>query len=118
MKLTTLVSIGVLTLCNILTVYFLKTLSMAFTLKYSFREIYCLLLFKEFYLAALAGACSVTLFIYVNSVAELSRFVPILTGMVTFMTSGIGILVFHETVTTPKIIGLIAIVFSIILLSK
>lgn len=118
MKPTILVCMTALTLCNILTIYFLKKLSIVFISEHSFREFYYILSFKEFYLAAFAGAGSVALYIYVNAQIELSRFVPILTGMVTLIASSMGIVLFREALTVNKVIGLLAILFALVLLSK
>lgn len=110
--------IFLLTVCNMLTMFFLKKLSMVFIARHTMREFYYLLSFKEFYLAAFAGGCSVTLFIYINALIELSRFIPLLMGMVMLLTSTMGIVVFHEPVTVHKILGFVTMIMALILLSK
>ncbi|MCP4373423.1 MAG: hypothetical protein GY797_35780 [Deltaproteobacteria bacterium] len=110
--------ITILIICNTLTMYFLKKLSLIFISEYSFRQCYYIIFFKEFYFGILAGVSSLASLLYVNTQVELSRFIPILMAMVTLIVSSMGIVIFHETLTLRKVIGLVAVVFALILLSK
>lgn len=118
MKPAVLLGILVLITCNTLTMYFLKKLSIVFISEYSFREFYRVLRFKEFYLGILVGIGSLASLIYVNTQIELSRFIPILMAMVILITSTMGIVIFHEQLTLNKVIGVLAILFALILLSR
>lgn len=104
--------------CNLTTIYFIKRLVTKMGDKLSLSFIYDAFFYVEFYLLLFFGAAAVFLFMFITSRMDLSKFSPILTGLLTLLVSAMGIILFKESLTANKIFGLTSIIIGIIFLSK